>query len=190
MQFVFCAIGSLKWRSARVFWKGAKGPALPRNFGDCYWECLSHSVLIAQLKNLEQNSYEHLKMYFTDFHQLIGQLVRSQGVWRRICERVQVTTGQASHTSDVLAPACAGAHMLALTCWRSRAHIHVLWDSERVWFPALHVWVRWPGSPWVDSSVPERWLTGNSPAREGVLLRQNSLLINSVPFLTSSLVEC
>lgn len=112
MQFVLCAIGSLKWRSARVFWKGAKGPALPRNFGDCYWECLSHSVLIAQLKNLEQNSYEHLKMYFTDFHQLIGQLVRSQGVWRRICERVQVTTGQASHTSDVLAPACAGAHVL------------------------------------------------------------------------------
>lgn len=116
MQFVLCAIGSLKWRSARVFWKGAKGPALPWNFGDCYWECLSHSVLTAQLKNLEQNSYEHLKMYFTDFHQLIGQLVRSQGVWRRICERVQVTTGQASHTSNVLAPACAGAHVLALTC--------------------------------------------------------------------------
>lgn len=169
--------------SVQISWdilEGSQGPSSAREF----WRLLLGMFITFNVNSPAEeswtNAHEHLKIYFTDFHQLIRQLVRGRGGWGRISERVYLTTGQASRTSDVIAPACAGVH------------ICVPWSSERIWFPAPH-WVRWLGSPWVGTSVPD-WGDAEVillPAKGCLSTRipSSSAPVNSARSLTSSLVE-
>lgn len=142
-----------------------------------YWWLLLGMFTFSVNSPVEESWTKLLWTFENLFYWLLP--VDQDSLWgAEVVEEESVTTGQASHTSDVIAPACAGTH------------ICVLWNSVRISFPALDVPIRCPGSPWVSTSVPERWCRSNSPACEGVILRQNSLLVNSVHSLTSSLVEC